>query len=290
MKADISVIIPCYNAEKFISETLESILNQTMKCKEIIVVDDGSKDNTLNILKKFGSDIKIISINNSGVSIARNTGIKASSCQYIAFCDADDIWLPEKTEKQYHFMQEKDIKFSSTNAHIFGKSSENFEPLIPPSNPIRFIDLLKCNYIFTSSVLLHKEIFQKSGLFWEKLRNNQDWHLWLKIALHYDLYFLNEKLIHYRMHQGGISKKFIKSIDYFLLLLEDILNRAPQYSYLKKDIINSFIFSRATIAYYYQDYKSSLQILLKLLQHSPLYFKAYKYLLLGLIRNLLKFK
>ena len=103
----VSVIIPTYNREEFITETIKSVLNQTYKDFEIIVVDDGSTDNTKQKLEPFKSKIKLIEQKNSERAVARNNGVKSSSGEYIAFLDSDDLWIKNKLENQVNFLDEK---------------------------------------------------------------------------------------------------------------------------------------------------------------------------------------
>lgn len=109
----VSVIVPLYNAEKYIEETMESILNQTYKNIEIVIVDDGSKDQSSSIVKnlkkKYPEQIKYILQENQGVSVARNTGIENASGEYISFLDSDDLWHPTKIEKQITSMQKSNM-------------------------------------------------------------------------------------------------------------------------------------------------------------------------------------
>ena len=95
----ISAVIPAYNCEKYIGRAIQSVLSQTRPVDEIIVVDDGSTDTTAEIVRSFGDKVKLIQQENAGECAARNTGIKAASCQWVAFLDADDEWLPEKIER-----------------------------------------------------------------------------------------------------------------------------------------------------------------------------------------------
>src|SRR4030067_1245470 len=102
----ISVIIPCFNSGKYLRECLDSVLSQTSQDFEVIVVDDGSTDDTPSIIKSYGSRVRLIRQDNKGPSSARNAGIKIAQGNYIAFQDADDVWLPRKLELQYRFLQE----------------------------------------------------------------------------------------------------------------------------------------------------------------------------------------
>lgn len=107
----VSVIMPAFNSERYIVESIESILNQTYRNIELLITDDGSEDNTISIIKSYAqkdSRVKAFFLNgNTGAGSARNNSIKHAKGRYIAFCDSDDVWLPEKLEKQIRFMQEK---------------------------------------------------------------------------------------------------------------------------------------------------------------------------------------
>jgi teichuronic acid biosynthesis glycosyltransferase TuaG len=114
----ISIITPCYNSEQFLKETIESVLAQTYKNWEMIIVDDCSTDEGYNMALKYAagdSRIKVCQMEqNSGAALARNKAIRLSQGEYLAFLDSDDVWLPEKLEKQLRFMQENDSDFSFT--------------------------------------------------------------------------------------------------------------------------------------------------------------------------------
>lgn len=105
----VSIIMPCYNGEKFIKETIESVLAQTYTSWELLIIDDGSKDSSVDIIKSYQQDqrIKLIQQANAGSAAARNNGIRQSKGQYMALLDSDDLWLPEFLEKQVNFMKEK---------------------------------------------------------------------------------------------------------------------------------------------------------------------------------------
>jgi len=282
--ADVSVVIPCYNAQEFLGETIESIINQTLPCREIIAVNDGSTDKTLDILRSYKDKVKIISIENSGPAVARNIGIKIASSRYIAFCDADDLWHSEKIEKQMSFLFNVNAKFVCTDAFLLGEHSNKFETVKPNANILTFEDLLLCNYVYTSSVVVERDLLLKAGLFSPLFKNMQDWHLWLKISLLDKIYFFSEKLIYYRLHSGGISKNFERSLYYGFLVIEDILRLAPQYSVLRNDLCYSLCYGLGTIAYYFGDYLSALKLFYKALTLKPT-LGAFKYLLFSLFKS-----
>ena len=132
----ISVIMPVYNGEKFLKEAIESILNQTFQNFELIIINDGSKDSSLDIIKKYeNSDnrIKVINQENAGVSVSRNNGIKNSIGEYVAFIDCDDLWLPKKLETQLEsFNKDEDLKICGTWGIIIDANNNDIRKLNYP--------------------------------------------------------------------------------------------------------------------------------------------------------------
>ncbi len=202
----ISVIIPTFNRADFILRTIQSIQEQTVEVDEIIVVDDGSTDNTRQVLSDI--DIKYIYQDNLGVSSARNTGIKTAQNKWIAFCDSDDIWCKEKLEKQINFHKENpNILISHTdelwkfNNKIIKKKAHQKKP-----SGYCFKDNLHSCKIGASTLLLNKSILDEVGLFDEKLKACEDYDLWLRILLKYELGLINEELITKTAgHKGQLS-------------------------------------------------------------------------------------
>ncbi len=116
MSITVSAVIPAYNAAKYVERAIESVLAQTRKADEIIVVDDGSTDNTADVVRQFGDKVKFIRQENAGASVARNTGIEAATSEWISFLDADDEWLPEKLKLQTeHLQRNPDLAWTTGN-------------------------------------------------------------------------------------------------------------------------------------------------------------------------------
>jgi len=206
---DISVVIPTYNRYEFLKRALTSVYAQTHQPKKVIVVDDGSTDNTSQIKKDFPNIIYIYQ-KNKGVSSARNTGIKASTCSYIAFLDSDDEWLKDKLALHvaYH-KQNPDILMSYTD-EVWIRNG--VEVKIPKKFKKLGVDIFKenleyCN-IAPSSVCLHVELLKDVGLFDESLEVCEDYDLWLRILVKYEVGLINEKLItKYAGHEDQLSFK-----------------------------------------------------------------------------------
>lgn len=181
----VSVIIPAYNAEKTLIRCLGSVLNQTYKNLEVIVIDDGSEDLTLQLLQNYsnehpGLNLQFYSISNSGPASARNYGIARSCGEYIAFLDSDDCWAPQKIERQIEcFMEQPNIDMlcceSSFKAETYKKGEKAKCQIVSK------YQLLLKNYFPTSSIIIKRAIFQ-TLMFEEKQKYSEDYYLWLQIA------------------------------------------------------------------------------------------------------------
>jgi len=194
----VSVIIPVYNSEKTIVQCLESVCNQTFKNIEIIIVNDGSTDNTLEKIQQFFLEKKIkhkiINQKNNGVSIARNVAIKNATGQYIAFIDSDDSWEKEKLEKQIEIIKGENINILGTLINSNRKTHKSNQYKI---KKYCLKEMLFSNKLYTSSVVLKKQIIEKYNLFNENMMYSEDYNLWLKISCDYDIYVLQEFLTYY---------------------------------------------------------------------------------------------
>ncbi len=200
-KPKVSVIIPTYNRAYSIRRAIQSILDQTYKNFEIIIVDDGSTDDTEKIVKRFNDErIRYFRHDqNKGGGAARNTGIKAASGEYIAFQDSDDEWLPEKLEKQMKIFEDTRIEFSIVYTGSW-RIENNKKVYIPYSWVTRkegdiHKELLKGNFVTTQSIVLKKQCFEKSGMFDENFPRYQDWDLVIRLSKYYKFKFIDEPLL-----------------------------------------------------------------------------------------------
>lgn len=231
----ISVVIPAFNAEKTIINSLHSVLDQTFLPAEIIVINDGSTDNTESIVSAFFNtqqivypqiQFNLITVPNGGVSKARNLGIEKASGDYIAFLDSDDTWKKEKLEKQ--------IKLFRANENLLLVSTGS--TLKPVSNTTKFYSLQKLlwsNKIVTSSVLLKSSI-AKELFFDTRLSSVEDFHLWLRIAHKSVIALIDEELTVYAKQLGYGISGLSGNID--LLYKNELLC----FAFLRKDKILSF--------------------------------------------------
>lgn len=228
----VSVIVPTYNRAGFLREALTSILNQTFSNLEIIVIDDDSDDNTKETVIDLNSE-KIIYSKQKKIGIIgklRNIGIKKSKYGIIAFCDDDDIWEPEKLEKQLKFIDKYDLVCS--NAKVINSKSEHIKnkKLIvnEKSKELDVYSLLLGNIIITSTVILKKDKLNKTGLFDEdeKYYCSEDYDLWLRYASSNKVFYMNDDLILYREHLSNSNNYYHRK-----KMLNNVLAILDSYSY-----------------------------------------------------------
>ena len=201
----ISVIIPTYNYAKYLPRAIDSVLAQTYKDFEIIVVDDGSTDHTKEVLMPYVDKIRYIYQPNQGISAARNRGLKESQGRWIAFLDADDSWIPEKLALQID-IPAKDplVKLIYGKVILFredGTVVENYPTRDPGRNAQELAERL--GYLPTSTIMASKDIIMKVGSFDEDLPTSEDVDLWVRIARVAKIYEVNEPILAYHYNHGG---------------------------------------------------------------------------------------
>jgi glycosyltransferase involved in cell wall biosynthesis len=236
----VSVVIPTYNSAQLVGEALKSVIHQTYSHHEIIVVDDGSTDNTKDVLRLFGDRIQYIHQENLGPSAARNAGIRAAEGEYICFLDADDLWLPTKLEVQVSFMERReDIglvfsdheEFDSTGVVLESfLAAKSFYSEIISSEPIKdaFIKLAMENFISTPTVMVRSQCFKKTGLFDETLKSVEDRDLWFRMSAYFQIACLPVVLCRRRLHGFNISSDQEQSMTGRIKTLEKNLRAFPK--------------------------------------------------------------
>lgn len=231
----VSVIIPYYNGGEFIKDTLESILNQTYRNYEIIVVDDGSTDgstdNSKGVLDSFKDKIRYFYQANEGISGARNRAIKESKGEYIALLDQDDIWYPEKLEKQVEVMnQNLDAGIVYSDCYYVNKKGDIlyrvFEKQRAYSGWI-FKNLFIENFIPIPTVLIRKKILDEVGLFDKRYSFAEEYELFLRIARIYPVEYIDEPLAGYRIHDKNLSKNIEKGLREDIMVKEEMMRTYP---------------------------------------------------------------
>ena len=269
MLPTVSVIIPTYNRASLLKETLESVLAQTYTDYEVIIIDDGSTDHTEETVQAFLTDsrIRYVKQPNAGVSAARNHGIFEARGEWIAFLDSDDLWLPNKLEKQMAFLAEHPTagavcgpSYQYQDGQV--KKNEKGEILRRPwekrpTSLLPFELFATEEWVCTPSVLVRKAVLYKAGLFENCLKIDEDYALWTKIARYTEFWFLDEVLGYIRYHETNITSD-AETLDFYNILskkLQMVLwSSEPHFVKLYEKKIGKYFCNRATTYRAEQDY------------------------------------
>jgi glycosyltransferase involved in cell wall biosynthesis len=220
----VSVIVPTLNRAALLPRALSSVLSQTRPADEIIVVDDGSTDDTPVLLERYGARIEVLRQANAGVSAARNRGIGYATGEWLAFLDSDDAWLPHKLERQLGSLM-PEVRVAHTD-EIWIRRGKRVNPMKKHAKSGGFIfeRCLPLCVISPSAVIIHHEVFQAVGLFDETLPACEDYELWLRICARYPVQFLNEPLIFkYGGHADQLSRRYWGMDRFRIRALEKLL-------------------------------------------------------------------
>ena len=212
MESLVSVVIPAFNSEFFIRDCINSVLSQTYKNIEIIAIDDGSTDGTLSILNEYAQRVTVLKQKNLGAASARNLGLKQAKGTFIAFLDSDDIWVPEKLERQMSIMLTKNMDLVYCGGESFGQDGPPnlYLPFFSGNcykyfleYPTKAIVVLGC-----SSAVLRKSILDKSGYFDVDFNGAaEDWDFFRRYSMHGIIGYSNEILVKYRLHNNNITNR-----------------------------------------------------------------------------------
>ncbi|MEX2628689.1 MAG: glycosyltransferase [Tistlia sp.] len=210
----VSVVIPCFNAEETIVRALSSVVEQRFEDLEIIVVDDGSSDRTVEAVKSLGLPNLVLAANpgRKGASAARNRGIALAKGAFIAFLDADDAWLPGKLTAQLAALESNPAAvFASSRCIAVKEGTEEeswlYDRLEPRSGPEVWRTLLAYNFIGTPSVVVRREALAQAGPFNEALRVAEDQDLWIRLSMVGDLAFVDRPLVRVYLRAGSLSNE-----------------------------------------------------------------------------------
>lgn len=207
--SDVAVIIPTFNHAGFVSRAVQSVLDQTHPPAEVIVVDDGSSDNTQEVLAGFGSAIRAVKQENRGVAAARNFGVRLSTAPLVAFLDADDAWHPTKLERQVERIRGRpEIGFVNCGleevdsaGRTLGYRNEGLGGWIARDLLLLHDGVAPAG---GSSVLIPRHVFDSVGGYDERLSTSADWDLSLRIAVRHPVEFVSEPLVLYTLHESGM--------------------------------------------------------------------------------------
>ncbi|RIZ71942.1 MAG: glycosyltransferase [Methylococcales bacterium] len=294
----VSIITPVYNGEQYLSEAIESALAQTYQNFELLIINDGSTDNSAEIIKPFLKDSRVIYIEqkNAGVAAARNTAIKQARGKYIGFLDQDDCWLPDKLSTQIQFLEKKpELAFVHSRQDYIQADgvviTDYPKDWVTDLHGNCFVELFKRNRISVLTVLLRKKVIDEIGFFNEAVSRVDDYELWLRICSKYPIDFQDEKLALYRCHDTNASHEYVKmeqaelnalgnfykkNKEAFMLMDKNILNH--RFFVLHTDVANNFFWQE-------HNYSFALHHYLKALYFKPFCWKNIKQAFWCLLSN-----
>ena len=216
----ISVIIPCYNAQAYLAEAINSALSQSYTHIEVLVIDDGSTDDSARIANCYKNEKRLIYLHqkNSGLSSARNLGIERSAGLYIALLDADDQWEPHKLSRQMEIFQTAPLcgmvftDYSTFDSQGLRDTRRNIDH---HTGIVEYSQLLsRSNFIYPSTVLIRRSVFDVCGNFDESLRSIEDYDMWLRIAQKFEVRGIRESLTAIRIHEHNMSRNIPVMLKY----------------------------------------------------------------------------
>jgi glycosyltransferase involved in cell wall biosynthesis len=290
----ISVIIPVYNGAKTIRQTINSVLNQTLQDFEILVINDGSTDSTLEILADLiDSRIQVFSYANSGAPVSRNRGFSLASSEYIAFLDADDLWTPDKLQSQYQALKsnpEAAVAYSWTD-HIneSGELLQSGRHLTV--NGDVYPELLIQNFLENgSNPLIRREAFAEVGGFDQSLLGGQDRDLYIRLATRYHFVLVPVVQVFYRMSTNSISSQVIRQEKQCVAVIEKaFLQAPPSLQHLKKQSlarIYKYLMYRALQGYPSPEKgRAAIPFLLNYIRYDSSALQQWRLLLIILLKS-----
>lgn len=255
----VSVVIPTYNYGRFVGEAIRSVLDQTHAAAEIIVVDDGSTDDTADVVREFGGQMKYVRQENAGVCAARNRGVRESNGELIAFLDADDTWEPTKLEKQvakfesdpaiglvHCGMREFDDETGQTlKVHLTGGEEGVAENLLLWEGPVIVGP--------GGTVMVSREAFDAAGGFDERMKVGEDWDFCYRVARRFKVGFVREPLVNYRSH-GAAAHHNVENMERGMSIFYVKAFTDPTVAHLRRHVYGNFHKVMAGSYFYAGDY------------------------------------
>lgn len=307
----VSVVIPTHNAAQFIGEAIDSALRQDYPNKEIIVVDDGSTDHTLDIARSYQGKVSVIAQANQGAAVARNTGLDAAQGEFIAFLDSDDLWLPGKLTAQVnHLLQHPDIDLVFSRWHVWKPgpdgtftmpSTELMAPsadsgtkttgIVPEKSGWLYNQLLFTSALHTITVMMRRCLIDRVGPFDVELKRGQDYDYWLRASRHTQIHQLDQVFALYRMHGNGCNKKWPRE-NYERMVVEKALTRwgtvGPNGEQTERRAIRRRLAESSFSFGYWHYWEDDPRLALRAFGHAvskqPSHLANWRYLIMSLLK------
>jgi glycosyltransferase involved in cell wall biosynthesis len=228
-KPRVSVVIPTYNSAGLLREAIQSVLSQIYSDFEVVVIDDGSTDNTESVARSFGDRVSYLKQENKGAGAARNHGIKRSRGEYVAFLDSDDLWLPGKLAEQIPLLdRDPELGLVYSDWAVVAEQGEalpSYLRNLPAASGYVFDELVQCGFILTSGTVVRRSCFDDVGYFDETLSIAQDYDLWLRICYRWKIALVNKPLVIKRNRDGNLSSNLPKTAAERIMLFEKALEK-----------------------------------------------------------------
>jgi glycosyltransferase involved in cell wall biosynthesis len=290
---EVDVIVPCYNVEPYLHRALDSVLAQTHQDFSIYAVNDGSTDNTTQVLERYAHRCVSISQAHAGPAAARNRAIRESVSPFIAFIDADDEWLPPKLERQVSLLrQNENLGMVCSHCLISDSNGEDGSYVVinnVPNDGRLFQHLVRNCFVFTPTVVVRRQCVEELGLFNEALPVSEDFNLWLRIAARFDIAIVPEVLAVVKKRPGSLSASIPSQerLQSGVAALEDVRSRCSGLSPLEQHALRLALAERI---YFYGSYllssgakTASRKQLASVLLLQPTHWRAFAKLALSFL-------
>jgi glycosyltransferase involved in cell wall biosynthesis len=286
------VVIPAYNSEAYLVEAIDSVLGQTYGDVEVIVVDDGSTDGTGELIRSRYPMTRYIRTENGGPARARNIGIRNAGGEFVAFLDADDVWLPRKLEKQMtHFYRDPDVAMIFTENNYFDDRgvidySRKFDKRVLMRGCVP-ANIFLHSYVVTSTVIVRKKVFDDVGYFDEGLTIAEDDNLWIRISSKYKIHLVEEILMSMRRNHGSLTSDIVAIIRGVEKNIELLREKYKCFDESMEPIIDKkYSILHNSMGYYHfkrDEFKSARIEYAKSIRHDPVNLNSYRYLFLSFL-------
>lgn len=281
--ASVSIVVSAYNYAAYIGFALDSLLKQTYEDFEVLIVDDGSTDNTSEVVRPYLDDERFSYHfkENGGQASAKNHGIHLAQREYIAFLDADDIWEADKLEKQLPLFED-----ASVGVVFSGRSYIDKDNVLTPFFDIRLKrgwvldDLFVDNFVCFSSSIVRQSVFEKIGCFDEELAMGIDYELWMRVATQYKFDYVDLPLVQYRVGHGNMSQNVAKRIAHAWKIMRRVMEVPDICQKLSPEAVDrAFAMthcSEAKVQFKSGEYANSFIAFIKSLKHEPFRVETWK--------------
>lgn len=287
----VSVIIPSYNMARYLPTSVSSALAQTYTNFEIVIVDDGSSDNTAEVVRQWDNDprVRVHRQVNGGLSHARNQGIAHSNGPFIALLDADDIWMPQKLSLQMPLFRDPKVGVVFSN---YERMNDNEERM--PMGPTAMYrgkvsgQLLIENFVPASSAVVRRACFERCGGFDVELKTGEDYEMWLRLSAHTEFDFVPEPLMRYRIWGGQMSRDYRGRYETAIRVMQRFLDRNP--GVVDKEVVNRgwahTYTGRGNVTLWRgKDRRGALRDYLRALSLVPGYWPAWKAIVRAFVKS-----